>query len=152
MINKDEKPAQDFNRFVDAQNPVYDEVIEELRSGNKKSHWMWFVFPQIKGLGNSRMARNFAIESVAEARAYLEHPVLGSRLIECASLVLAIKGSTAKEIFGSPDYLKLHSSMTLFSIASKSIASIESLVFKNVLDNFFSGQEDQLTLDIIRNA
>jgi len=147
MINKTEKSEQDFknlNRFVDAQNSVYSEAIKELESGCKKSHWMWFIFPQIKGLGSSVMARKFAIESVTDARAYLEHPILGSRLIECSSLVLAVKAKTAKEIFGYPDYLKFHSSMTLFSIVSK-----ESPAFKDALDIFFNGQTDQLTLDII---
>ena len=145
MINNTEKSKQDFKRFVDAQNSVYSEVIQELKSGCKKSHWMWFVFPQLKGLGSSVMARKFAIESVAEAGAYLEHPILGNRLIECVLLVLAVKAKTAKEIFGHPDYLKFHSSMTLFSIVSK-----ESPVFKNALDIFFNGQADQLTLDIIK--
>ena len=148
MINKIVKSGQDsknLDRFIDAQNIVYSEVIKELKSGCKKSHWMWFVFPQIKGLGSSATARKFAIESVAVARAYLENPVLGSRLIDCSLLVLAVKEKKIEEVFGYPDYLKFHSSMTLFSIVSK-----ECPVFKDALDIFFNGQTDQMTLDIIK--
>ena len=150
MINKIVKNGQDsknLDRFIDAQNIVYSEVIKELKYGCKKSHWMWFIFPQIKGLGSSATARKFAIESLAEARAYLENPVLGSRLIECSLLVLAVKEKKIEEIFGYPDYLKFHSSMALFSIVSK-----ESPVFKDALDIFFNGQTDQLTLDIIKKS
>jgi len=148
MINKIVKSGQDsknLDRFIDAQNIVYSEVIKELKSGCKKSHWMWFVFPQIKGLGSSATARKFAIESVAVARAYLENPILGSRLIDCSLLVLAVKEKKIEEVFGYPDYLKFHSSMTLFSFVSK-----ENSVFKDALDIFFNGQADQLTLDIIK--
>ena len=148
MINKIVKSGQDsknLDRFIDAQNIVYSEVIKELKSGCKKSHWMWFIFPQIKGLGSSATARKFAIESVAVARAYLENPVLGSRLIDCSLLVLAVKEKKIEEVFGYPDYLKFHSSMTLFSFVSK-----ENSVFKDALDIFFNGQADQLTLDIIK--
>jgi uncharacterized protein (DUF1810 family) len=105
----------DLQRFVNAQGPVYDTVLAELRNGRKQSHWMWFVFPQIAGLGQSLTARKYAIVSRAEASAYLDHPVLGLRLLECTRLVNAIDGRTAHEIFGTPDDLKFRSSMTLFA-------------------------------------
>jgi uncharacterized protein (DUF1810 family) len=104
----------DLQRFVDAQSGVYDDVIAELRAGRKTSHWMWFVFPQLRGLGSSRMARRYGLESTAEAEAYWQHPVLGPRLAECTRLMLAIGDSTAAQILGSVDSLKFCSSMTLF--------------------------------------
>ena len=130
----------DLGRFVAAQEPVYDNVVEELRRGHKTSHWIWFIFPQIAGLGHSWMAERYAITSLAEARAYLAHPILGDRLRECAGLVLAIGGNTAEEILGPIDAMKLRSSMTLFHRAAP-----DDPVFAQVLDRFFAGVLDELT-------
>jgi uncharacterized protein (DUF1810 family) len=132
-----------LGRFVDAQNAngKYQVVISELRSGRKSSHWMWYVFPQVKGLGQSSMANHYGIASLAEAQAYLRHPVLGSRLIECAQLLLATDGKSATDIFGSLDAIKLRSSITLFSRADP-----EQAVFRQVLDKYFQGSEDQETI------
>src|SRR5215813_7094342 len=104
----------DLQRFVTAQAPLYERVCAELRAGRKRSHWMWFIFPQIQGLGSSAMAQRYAITSLAEAAAYLDHPVLGPRLRECTGLVNAVDGRSAHEIFGSPDDMKFHSAITLF--------------------------------------
>ena len=131
----------DLQRFVDAQNPVYDKVCSELRDGRKKSHWMWFVFPQIEGLGSSPMARKFAISSLAEAAAYLEHPVLGPRLTECTRLVNLVEGRSIEQIFGRPDDLKFRSSMTLFARASA-----DNQVFVDALQRHFNGEFDPATL------
>jgi uncharacterized protein (DUF1810 family) len=131
----------DLQRFVTAQAGVYDEVREELRRGRKASHWMWFVFPQIAGLGHSAIARRYAIASLAEARAYLAHPVLGPRLRECAALVTAAPGKSLNAILGSPDDLKFHSSMTLFALASD-----QEPVFVQALDKYFAGAPDLATL------
>jgi uncharacterized protein (DUF1810 family) len=109
----------DLERFVEAQQPVYARVLGELRAGHKTSHWMWFVFPQIAGLGGSPMAIRYAIASLAEARAYLGHPVLGPRLRECCEILEGLEGARAEEIFGYPDVLKLRSSLTLFSRAAE---------------------------------
>ena len=109
-----------LQRFVDAQKPVYEQVLSELRQGEKRSHWMWFIFPQLEGLGHSAMSRKFSIKSLDEARAYLQHPVLGPRLIECAALVNAIGGRTLDDIFGYPDDLKFRSCMELFAQADPS--------------------------------
>jgi len=129
----------DLNRFVEAQNPVYARVCAELRAGEKRSHWMWFVFPQIQGLGNSAMSQRFAIRSAAEAKAYLDHPLLGARLRECTKLVCAVEGKTLHEIFGYPDDLKFRSCMTLFS----SVAEADS-VFQRALEKYFpGGQKNQ---------
>jgi uncharacterized protein (DUF1810 family) len=129
-----------LDRFANAQAHVYASVIEELRQGQKVSHWMWFVFPQIAGLGRSEISRRYAIESLDEAREYLAHPVLGPRLLECAGLVLATRGRTAVEIFGSIDAMKLRSSMTLFHRAASDVS-----VFKDVLDRYFGGTPDPAT-------
>jgi len=131
-----------LTRFVTAQNRIYDEVCSELREGNKRSHWMWFVFPQIKGLGCSPMSQNFAISSIEEARAYLQHPILSPRLLECTQLVNSTTGLTIHQIFGSPDDLKFHSCMTLFAKAAP-----ENKVFEEALRKFFGGRQDQSTLD-----
>jgi uncharacterized protein (DUF1810 family) len=131
----------DLERFVQAQAGVYEQVVAELRAGRKRSHWMWFVFPQLAGLGHSAMAQRYAITSLDEARAYLEHPVLGVRLRECSGHVLAVPGKTVHEIFGSPDDLKFHSSMTLFHRAAP-----DEAVFSECLRKYFAGQEDALTL------
>lgn len=133
-----------LERFVRAQDGVYEQVCAELRSGRKRTHWMWFIFPQIKGLGSSEMAVRFAISSIEEAKAYLEHPVLGDRLRECARIVVGLEGRTAEEIFGYPDELKFHSSMTLFAKAAE--ISEEDLVFSQALDKYFEGREDAGTV------
>lgn len=131
----------DLQRFVEAQEPVYARVRAELSSGRKRSHWMWFIFPQIAGLGHSATAQKYAIASRAEAQAYLAHPVLGPRLRECTALVNAVEGSPVAEIFGYPDDLKFHSSMTLFA------ATVEDgAVFTAALDKYFDGEMDAATL------
>ena len=128
-----------LQRFLDAQRDCIDAVRRELSERRKRTHWMWFVFPQLAGLGRSEMARRFAIASLAEARAYLDHPVLGPRLIDCASLALAAPGS-AHEIFGDPDDLKFHSCMTLFAAVAPPPSP-----FDQALDRFFAGKRDALT-------
>jgi len=130
-----------LQRFVDAQNPVYGKVCAELRDGRKRSHWMWFIFPQIMGLGSSPLARKFAISSLAEAAAYLQHPILGPRLIECTTLVNLIEGRPIQQIFGYPDDLKFRSSMTLFAHAAG-----ESQLFVDALQKYFKGEFDPTTL------
>jgi uncharacterized protein (DUF1810 family) len=132
----------DLVRFVRAQDPVIAQACAELTDGRKVSHWMWFVFPQIAGLGMSAMSQRYAIASVDEARAYLEHPVLGPRLRLCVNLLLELEGRSAYEIFGNPDDRKLHSSLTLFERAAP-----EDLLFRQALDRYFAGVEDQATLD-----
>ena len=133
--------AFELQRFVDAQAPVIDAVRRELRDGRKRSHWMWFVFPQLAGLGRSAMAQRYAIASLAEARAYLAHPLLGPRLRECSALVLAVEGRDIHEIFGAPDDLKFGSSMTLFDAADPS-----EPVFRDCLHKYFGGLRDRETL------
>jgi uncharacterized protein (DUF1810 family) len=130
-----------LQRFVDAQNPVYDKVCSELRDGRKKSHWMWFIFPQIEGLGSGPLARKFAISSLAEAAAYLQHPVLGPRLAECTGLVNLVEGRPIEQIFGYPDDLKFRSSMTLFARATPG-----NRAFIDALQKYFSGEFDPATL------
>jgi uncharacterized protein (DUF1810 family) len=130
-----------LQRFVDAQAGVIDRVCCELREGRKRSHWMWYVFPQISGLGSSVMAQKFAISSLAEAAAYLDHPLLGPRLRKCTELVNAIEGVLIEEIFGHVDSLKFHSSMTLFARAAP-----HEVVFRAALEKFFGGRLDQLTI------
>jgi uncharacterized protein (DUF1810 family) len=132
----------ELQRFVDAQDRVIDEVRRELKQGRKTSHWMWFVFPQIAGLGHSPTAQRYAIASLAEARAYLDHPVLGGRLRECAGLVNAVKGRSAHDIFGSPDDLKFHACMTLFDAASGGAGP-----FAAALDRYFAGKRQTASLD-----
>jgi uncharacterized protein (DUF1810 family) len=132
----------DLGRFLSAQAPVYDQVLVELRAGRKRSHWMWFVFPQIAGLGRSVMAQRYAIGSLQEARAYLAHPILGTRLRECCRLVLNVPRGDVHEIFGSPDDLKFHSSMTLFDRAAPG-----ETAFRQCLLQYFGGQPDALTLE-----
>jgi uncharacterized protein (DUF1810 family) len=131
----------ELERFVAAQEPVYRDVIAELRDGRKRSHWMWFVFPQIRGLGGSAMAARYGISSLEEADAYLRHPVLGPRLRECTQLVNGVQGRSIGEIFGSPDDLKLCSSMTLFARATD-----DNEDFIALLDKFYDGRQDELTL------
>ena len=131
----------DLNRFVTAQAPVYGRVVAELRDGRKRSHWMWFVFPQLRGLGGSPTAVRYGISSLQEARAYLSHELLGPRLRECTQLVNQVQGRSAEEIFGSPDDLKLRSSMTLFALAAQ-----DAQDFSALLDKYYGGQQDPLTL------
>ncbi len=133
----------DLQRFVDAQAPVYRRVVAELRHGRKQSHWMWFIFPQLAGLGHSPMARRFAIGSREEAIAYLGHGVLGLRLRECTALVNALEGRTIREILGSPDDLKFCSSMTLFGAASS------DPVFATAIAKFYGGRPDARTLELL---
>ncbi len=133
-----------LNRFLEAQDPVFDEVCRELRSGRKRSHWIWFIFPQIKGLARSATAAQFAIGSIAEAKAYGAHPVLGPRLSQTTELVNALKGRSITDILGSPDDLKFRSCMTLFARAWPANAA-----FGRALDIFYGGQPDPLTLERI---
>jgi uncharacterized protein (DUF1810 family) len=128
-------------RFSQAQERVYNGALAELRAGRKRSHWMWFIFPQIAGLGRSEMSQRYAITGLDEARAYLSHPVLGPHLRECAQAVLDVEGRTASEIFGDPDDMKLRSSMTLFAYADSGDS-----VFVRVLQKYFGGKEDGATL------
>jgi uncharacterized protein (DUF1810 family) len=132
----------ELERFVKAQDPVIEEVSAELKRGAKEGHWMWFVFPQLKGLGSSWMAEKYGISSLDEAKAYLAHPVLGPRLIECTGLLNRVKGRSAEQILGSIDALKFRSSMTLFSAAAPGDET-----FRTALDKYFGGKPDQLTLD-----
>ena len=134
----------DLDRFVRAQEPDYARALPELRAGQKQSHWMWFIFPQIEGLGGSPMSRRYSIKSAAEARAYLEHPLLGPRLRECFAAVQNIEGRSALEILGSPDDLKLRSSATLFAAVS------DEAVFEDVLQKYFDGKHDEETLSRLR--
>ncbi|MBV8786702.1 MAG: DUF1810 domain-containing protein [Mycobacterium sp.] len=131
----------DLERFVTAQEPVYRDVVAELRDGRKRSHWMWFVFPQLRGLGGSAMAARYGISSLEEADAYLRHPVLGPRLRECTRLVNKVQGRSVSQIFGSPDDLKLCSSMTLFAHATD-----DNQDFVALLDKFYDGRQDEQTL------
>ena len=125
-----------FDHFILAQEPIYDSVLTELQAGKKKSHWMWFIFPQIAGLGRSPLAQQFALASIQQANDYLHHPILGPRLIECARLMLGHTDKTATQILGTPDNLKLQSSMTLFALCNH-----ENEVFSEVLDAFYGGQQ-----------
>ncbi|WP_428485525.1 DUF1810 domain-containing protein [Rhodopila sp.] len=131
----------DLQRFVDAQNPVYATVLSELSAGQKRTHWMWFIFPQIGGLGSSAMSRRYAISSLQEARVFLDHPILGARLRETTRLVTVVKGRTVQQMLGSPDDMKFHSSMTLFAKASA-----DDEIFRTALRTFFDGKSDAATL------
>jgi uncharacterized protein (DUF1810 family) len=135
----------DLDRFVQAQARTYDQALAEIRGGRKRSHWMWFIFPQYDGLGSSPTSRHYAIKSLAEAEAYLAHPVLGPRLLESARAALAIDGHSARDVFGSPDDMKLRSCATLFASVSPA-----GSVFKQVLDKYFGGQADDQTLRLVR--
>jgi len=139
----DSVDAFDLNRFLTAQAGQYDVAIGELRSGQKRSHWMWYIFPQINGLGMSATSKRYAITSADEARAYLNHPILGTRLTACADTLLSIDGRSAAEIFGYPDDMKLRSSMTLF----KQVAGANS-IFELVLNKYFAGTDDNATKQI----
>ena len=137
----------DLDRFVRAQASVYDQALSELRAGRKRSHWMWFVFPQLAGLGLSSMAQRYAIASIAEARAYLAHPVLGFRLVECARALLSVPELSALDIMGSPDDMKLRSCATLVAQVGD-----EGLIFNRVLDRFFCGAFDARTIALVRDV
>jgi uncharacterized protein (DUF1810 family) len=136
-----------LNRFVQAQETAYERALSEVRHGQKRSHWMWYIFPQCDGLGYSQTAKRYAIKSAAEAKAYLSHPVLGSRLIECFEAVLHVEGRSADAIFGSLDAMKLQSCATLFA----SVSPVGS-VFEQLLDKFFQGERDKQTLHLLKAA
>ena len=134
----------DLSRFVEAQATIYERALAEIVAGRKRTHWMWYIFPQIDGLGSSSISRYFSIKSIEEAKAYLDHPVLGMRLRECAEAVVALEGRTANEIFGSPDDLKLKSCATLFASAHPGDS-----VFDRLLAKYHGGARDQTTLDLL---
>jgi uncharacterized protein (DUF1810 family) len=133
-----------LERFVRAQTNTYRQALAELDAGHKSTHWMWFIFPQLRGLGQSSMAQQYGISSLDEARAYLAHPLLGGRLKECAKAILTHRDKSAREILGSPDDMKLRSCATLFSRAGKAPG-----IYKEILDAFYSGEPDQRTLDLL---
>jgi uncharacterized protein (DUF1810 family) len=140
----DRDDTYELNRFISAQKGVYDLVLAELRDGLKRTHWMWFIFPQIDGLGHSSTTRLYSIKSLDEARHYLSHPVLGARLVESAEAVLAVSGLSASDIFGHPDDWKLQSSMTLFALVAE-----PGSVFERVLEKYYQGKRDGRTLQIL---
>lgn len=137
----------DLTRFVEAQEAVYDQALSELHAGRKRSHWMWYVFPQFDGLGMSPTSKLYAIKSVQEARAYVTHPILGPRLIECAQAALQVEGRSALEVFGSPDDMKLRSCATLFASVSP-----KGSVFHGIIDKFFDGEQDARTIALMTRA
>lgn len=142
--SKDDVLNFDLARFVDAQARDYTPALAEIKNGRKQSHWMWYIFPQFAGLGRSEMSRRYAIRSLEEAHAYVQHPLLGSRLRECAAVVLAVEGKSARDIFDTPDDAKLHSSMTLFAQVTE-----PGSVFHSVLAKYFEGQADGQTLRLL---
>ncbi len=133
-----------LSRFVEAQIGDYEQALSEIRSGRKRSHWMWYIFPQFEGLGFSSTSKLYAIKSLAEAEACLAHPILGPRLVACAEAALGVEGKTANQIFGSPDDMKLKSSATLFALVSP-----EGSVFHRLLDRYFQGNRDEKTLQLV---
>lgn len=137
----------ELDRFLKAQEYVYAQALQELRAGRKRSHWMWFIFPQLAGLGSSAMSRRYAIRNIEEAGEYLRHPVLGPRLVECTEAVSALDGRSARQIFGTLDDKKLCSSMTLFELVSA-----PGSVFAAVLEKYFSGERDARTIEMVRPA
>jgi uncharacterized protein (DUF1810 family) len=139
--------AYDLARFIKAQEGTYYHALAEIRRGRKESHWMWFIFPQFRGLGRSSVSQLYAIKSADEARAYLAHPLLGTRLMECAEAVLAVAGRSADDIFGTPDDLKLRSCATLFATVSP-----PDSVFHRIIDKYFHGESDDVTLALLRDA
>jgi uncharacterized protein (DUF1810 family) len=139
--------GHDIDRFLKAQEQDYDRALAELRSGRKQTHWMWYIFPQFDGLGISQTSKFYAIKSLAEAQAYLQHPILGRRLIECVEAVLEIEGRSATAIFGAPDDRKLKSCATLFDLVSP-----EHSVFDRLLAAYYDGERDRLTLDAVRTS
>jgi uncharacterized protein (DUF1810 family) len=134
-----------LQRFIDAQDRIYPSVLDELRSGAKRGHWMWFIFPQIQGLGSSAISQNYAIGSREEAQAYSEHPILGARLRECTQLVMAVEGSSAERVFPYPDNLKFRSCLTLFEQSAT-----DPSTFQAALHKYFGGERDRLTLEILK--
>ena len=140
----------DLGRFVAAQEPVYDSVCAELAEGRKRSHWMWFIFPQLKGLGFSPTARLYGIATPAEARAYLRHELLGARLRECTQLAVAVEGRSIEGIFGYPDHLKFRSCMTLFAHAAGDAGAAQP--FRVALEKYFAGEEDPRTREMLATA
>jgi len=140
----DRSDPYDLNRFISAQEGVYDRALVELQDGLKRTHWMWYIFPQIDGLGHSPTTRHYSIKSLEEARQYLVHPVLGTRLVECAEAIMAVQVQSASDIFGHPDDWKLQSSMTLFELVSGPRS-----VFGRVLDKYYQGKQDSRTLQIV---
>lgn len=144
MEPQDESDPFNLARFVASQEEVFEVALAELRRGRKRSHWMWFIFPQVEGLGSSATSRKYAIRSLEEARAYLSHPVLGSRLLDCCRAILSVQGKSASDIMGYPDDLKLRSSMSLFMLAEDSHQE-----FRQVIDRYFQGQPDERTLELL---
>ena len=142
--NSDQNDTFDLVRFVYAQEFIYEVALSELRRGRKESHWMWFIFPQIDGLGSSPASKKYAIRSLDEARAYLSHPVLGPRLLECCRAILLVQGKSASDIMGYPDDLKLRSSMTLFSLVADSHTE-----FREVIEKYFGGEQDRRTMQLL---
>jgi uncharacterized protein (DUF1810 family) len=147
MAGEPADDPHDLSRFVSAQAGDYDRALAEIRSGRKKSHWIWYIFPQVEGLGFSSMSRRYSIKSVDEARAYLDHPLLGPRLVECAEAAMGVEGRSAYQIFGSPDDMKLKSCATLFA----SVSPPDS-VFARLLDKYYQGQRDGQTLQWLGSA
>jgi uncharacterized protein (DUF1810 family) len=139
--------VHDLGRFLTAQESAYERALAEIKAGRKTSHWMWYIFPQFRGLGSSPTSAYFAIQSVEEARAYLAHPVLGARLIACAEAVMGVEGRSAMEIFGSPDDMKLKSSVTLFAAVAE-----KGSVFERVLERYFGGERDEKTVRLMGGA
>ena len=137
----------DLDRFISAQEGIYESVLAELQNGEKRSHWMWFIFPQIDGLGFSATTKYYSIKNKEEARHYLNHPVLGPRLLQCTELLLAIEGKSVREIFDFPDDKKLKSSMTLFATVSD-----PDSVFAHVLEKYFDGERDERTTSLLDNS
>lgn len=133
----------DLSRFLTAQENIYDQVVIELEKGQKRSHWMWYIFPQVKGLGSSATAKQFALNGLEEAKAYYDHPILGGRLLECTRLLMNIENPDADYIFGYPDNLKLKSSLTLFTEATS------DPIFESALSKYFSGKKDEHTLQLL---
>ena len=147
LNSNDSRPDDDpydLSRFLRAQEVDYEQVVSEIRSGRKRSHWMWYVFPQIDGLGFSSLSKRYSIKSLGEARAYLAHPVLGPRLLECAEAVVSVEGRSATEVFGSPDDLKLRSCATLFASVTP-----PGSVFERLLGKYYRGRRDDKTLQLL---
>ena len=144
LVARGEDPY-DLDRFVEAQKTHYESALAEIRDGDKRSHWMWYIFPQLSGLGSSPTSQRYSLRSLGEAEAYLAHPVLGPRLVECAEAALAVPGNSAHEIFGSPDDWKFRSSATLFALVSP-----PGSVFHHVLEKYFRGERDPKTLELLR--
>lgn len=144
VMSQDQEDPYDLNRFIEAQDTNYDDAIAEIRAGRKRSHWMWYVFPQLTGLGQSAMSYRYGIRGEEEARAYLSHPVLGRRLHDCAEAILAVQARSAREILGTPDDLKLKSSATLFARVSS-----PGSIFEQILDRYYSSERDAKTIELL---